>query len=73
MDIKSFNKEELKNSKYVICQICGSRQYVSNLARHRKSRKHIDSNFINNEIFEIKKVKDKPEGKDMIIIKYASG
>ena len=56
MASKFFIKEDsqTRKNKHVICNICGCRQYFSNVARHRKSKKHNEVNHINNEIFEIK-------------------
>ena len=41
---------------------------MSNVARHRKSKKHKDANYINNEIFEIKRIKEKPNTHDKLLI-----
>ena len=45
--------------KYKICQSCGCKQYVNNYARHIRTKKHQQVDYINNTRFEIVKVKPK--------------
>jgi hypothetical protein len=55
---KNFNdKVEKSKHKYETCQICGSTYHKAGRARHLRTRKHIDCDFINNKILDIKKVK----------------
>ena len=35
------------------CPVCGSSVYIWNQARHRRTKKHKDSNYILTEIFEM--------------------
>ena len=50
-------KEKLKSNKsYIQCPICGSVYHKVGEARHKRSKKHILANYINNEMFEIKRV-----------------
>ena len=51
-------KEKLKNKLYGRCSICGTIYYiVGHKARHEKSKKHLMANYVNNEMFEIKRIK----------------
>jgi len=56
---KAENGSELENQKlkskfYGRCPICGSIYYIAgHEARHKKSKKHLMANYINNEMFEI--------------------
>jgi response regulator RpfG family c-di-GMP phosphodiesterase len=43
-----------------LCNVCGSRYHPSGRARHLRTKKHKDADYINNKIFEIKKIKYKP-------------
>ena len=50
-------KEKLNNKLYGRCPICGTIYYlVGHKSRHEKSKKHLMANYVNNEMFEIKRV-----------------
>jgi hypothetical protein len=51
-----------------MCYVCGSFYDKSNRARHIKTRKHRDCDYINNNRFEIERIKPKREEKNEIII-----
>jgi hypothetical protein len=38
------------------CNICGATYHKSNRARHKRTRKHNDADFINNKIYTVKKL-----------------
>ena len=42
-----------------LCNVCGSSYHPSGRARHLRTKKHKDADYINNKIFEIKKIKYK--------------
>ena len=50
-------KVEKEEHKKELCNICGSKYHPSGRARHLRTKKHTDCDFINNKIFEIKKIK----------------
>jgi len=50
-------KVEKEKHKKELCNICGSKYHPSGRARHLRTNKHTDCDFINNKIFEIKKIK----------------
>jgi hypothetical protein len=60
------NRDEKPN--YELCNVCGSYYNKANRARHIKTRKHRDCDYINNNRFEIERIKPKREEKNEIII-----
>ena len=54
---KNNEKVEKTESQKELCNICGSRYHPSGRARHLRTKKHNDADYINNRIFEIKKIK----------------
>ena len=54
-------KVEKTESQKELCNICGSRYHPSGRARHLRTKKHNDADYINNRIFEIKKIKHRAE------------
>ena len=55
MVFEKFNEKDGKQKE--LCNICGSRYHPSGRARHLKTKKHNDADYINNKIFEVKKIK----------------
>ena len=51
-------KGEKPQDSHEVCQLCGASYHRAGRARHRKTKKHRDCDYINNNIFEIKKIKD---------------
>ena len=68
--MQNFTKEDSKTAqnKHILCNICGASLYFSNMARHKRCQRHLQVNYINNEIFEIKRMKDKPKDEREILI-----
>jgi hypothetical protein len=63
-------KNKMKNPNYILCNLCGSIFYgKGNKARHEKSVKHKLADYINNNRFEIERIKPKPEKNEIIVIK----
>ena len=54
--VLELEKEKLKSKSYTQCPICGSIYHKAAIARHNRSKKHIMANYVNNEMFEIKRV-----------------
>ena len=61
-------KDETIKHNHELCYVCGSFYDKSNRARHIKTRKHSDSDDINNTRFEIQRIKPKKEEKTEITI-----
>jgi hypothetical protein len=58
MMYNKFNEKVDKYKQtYETCQICGSNYHKSGRARHLRTKKCKDADYINNKIFEIKKIK----------------
>ena len=55
-NVLELEKEKLKSKSYTQCPICGSIYHKAAIARHNRSKKHIMANYLNNEMFEIKRV-----------------
>jgi hypothetical protein len=55
---------------YKMCHICGCKiAHLNNFARHLKSRRHKEVDYINNIRFEIERIKPKKQNDEIIIIK----
>ena len=54
-NVLELEKEKLKNKSYTQCSICGSVYHKAAIARHTRSKKHIMANYVNNEMFEVKR------------------
>jgi hypothetical protein len=53
-----------------MCHICGCKiAHLNNFARHLKSRRHKEVDYINNNRFEIERIKPKKQNDEIIIIK----
>ena len=68
-----FNIEEkignkLKNKKYLLCNICGCVLYKTNKSRHEQTIKCLGKNYLDNNRFEIERIKPEREDKNEIII-----
>ena len=59
MDTNLNNIDEKPN--YELCNVCGSYYNKANRARHITTRKHRDCDYINNNRFEIERIKPKRE------------
>jgi hypothetical protein len=51
-----------------MCYVCGSFYDKSNRARHIRTRKHRDCDYINNNRFEIERIKPKREEKMKLLL-----
>ena len=69
MNSTSATKDETIKHNHEICYVCGSFYDKSNRARHIRTRKHRDCDYINNHRFEIERIKPKQEKSEIIIIK----
>lgn len=55
---KSNPKGEKQQDSHETCQLCGASYHKAGRARHVKTRKHQQADYINNRIFEIKRIND---------------
>ena len=69
MNSISASKDEKIKHNHEMCYVCGSFYDKSTRARHIRTRKHRDCDYINNNRFEIERIKPKPEKSEIIIIK----
>lgn len=67
-NVAIIDKDDKVKNKFKICQICGCRQYVNNFTRHRKSKRHQEVDYINNQCFEIVKAKQKDDSEQQGIV-----
>ena len=68
MEIKNNIKVGKTTNLYEICRICCSKYHIAGRARHKRTRKHNDCDYINNKMFEFERIKPKDE-KEILIIK----
>ena len=68
MNSISASKDEKIKHIHEMCYVCCSFYDKSNRARHIRTRKHRDCDYINNNRFEIERIKPKREEKNEIII-----
>ena len=52
-NVLELEKEKLKSKSYTQCPICGSIYHKAAIARHKRTKKHLMANYVNNEMFEI--------------------
>ena len=69
MNSISASKDEKIKHNHEMCYVCCSFYDKSNRARHIRTRKHRDCDYINNNRFEIERIKPKQEKSEIIIIK----
>ena len=69
MNSISASKDVKIKHNHEMCYVCGSFSDKSNRARHIRTRKHRDCDYINNNRSEIERIKPKPEKNEIIIIK----
>ena len=62
-------KDVEPENKFKICQVCGCRQYVNNYARHMRSKRHQQVDYVNNTRFEIIKITPRDNQNREIIMK----
>ena len=55
-NVLELEKEKLESKSYTQFPICGSIYHKAAISRHNRSKKHIMANYVNNEMFEIKRV-----------------
>ena len=68
MNSISATKDEQIKHNHEMCYVCGSFYDKSNRARHIRTRQHRDCDCINNNRFEIERIKPKSREKTEIII-----
>ena len=68
MDSKVAVEDEKLKRNHEICNVCGSCYDKSNRARHLKSKRHNEVDYINNNRFEIQRIAPQKEPKNEIII-----
>ena len=62
--------KDIKTPKvFKLCNVCGCKiKHSNNFKRHLNSRRHKEVDYINNNRFEIERIKPKREEKNEIII-----
>ena len=67
-NIEEILEKNLKNQHYMLCRICGGVLYKNNKSRHQQTIKCLGKNYLDNNRFEIERIKPKQEKNDIIII-----
>jgi hypothetical protein len=67
MNTEKIQKDETKKYIFRICNTCGCKQYNNNYARHLKTKKHKEVDYINNKIFDVQKIEPKTKQKNEVI------
>ena len=69
MTSESIYKDIVTPKVFKMCNICGCKiKHPRNFERHLKSRRHNEVDYINNNRFEIERIKPKREENNEIII-----
>ena len=69
MENKNINNDTKTQKEFRMCNICGCKiKHPNNFKRHLNSRRHKEVDYINNNRFEIERIKPKREEKNEIII-----
>ena len=66
MNTEKIQKDEIKKYIFRICNTCGCKQYNNNHARHLKTKKHKEVDYINNKIFDVQKIEPKNKQKNKV-------
>ena len=66
---KIISKDVEYEYSFKVCPICGCRQYTNNFARHVRSKRHRQVDYVNNNRFEITKIKPKDDKSTDVIFK----
>ena len=66
-NIEDILENKLRNQHYMLCRICGCVLYKSNKSRHQKTIKCLGKNYLDNNRFEVERIKPSKEDKHEIV------